>query len=133
MTSPEPPPTTSSLESELSIEDLFHQKRNEDSISKLFSAIYAPVGKRKENASEARQIDWKIRFRAEKRVNGAPDKPRIFLKAENLWPLWGENRKSSKKNASEARQQKKRNGIYWVFELKYCFFSGKKTRQRCAR
>ncbi|EFP06258.1 hypothetical protein CRE_06768 [Caenorhabditis remanei] len=45
MTSPETPPTTStSSESELRIEDLFHQKRNEDSISKLFSAIYAPVG-----------------------------------------------------------------------------------------
>ncbi|CAP39472.2 Protein CBG22962 [Caenorhabditis briggsae] len=30
--------------SELKIEDLFHQKRNEDSITKIFSAIYAPVG-----------------------------------------------------------------------------------------
>lgn len=42
MTSSEVP--TSSTTPELKIEDLFHSKRSGDSITRIFSAIYAPVG-----------------------------------------------------------------------------------------
>ncbi|CAL2038297.1 unnamed protein product [Caenorhabditis brenneri] len=35
---------TSSSNEEVRIEDLFHQKRNEDVITKLFTAVYAPFG-----------------------------------------------------------------------------------------
>lgn len=42
MASPEA--SSSGNTEDLRIEDLFHQKRNEDTIAKIFSIIYAPVG-----------------------------------------------------------------------------------------